>query len=169
MKAIFVAIGTALRAAFAVLRSVISIPGRLAGALLGGAGPAPVGDSPLVEDLAAQVAKADAEAQDNWKRIADAIWNWCMDSLIADGPVSVPTWLPRPVREWLPGLTAAEAEKLANADKTATQAHARQLYAVPGVRRVQRLDPVEWTPEPVSCEPAPGFLAGATCAPAPRA
>lgn len=159
MKAIFSAIGAALRAAFLCLRAVISIPGRLLGSVFGGpmVGP-PAGDSPAVQDLAARVAEEDAKAADNWRRIADAMWHWCMDSLIADGPVAVPSWLPRSLKEWMPGLTAQEAEKLVSADKTALQSHVRGLFAVPGVRKVQKLDPVsEWPPEPAYVEPSPGW------------
>jgi len=158
LKNILSAIGTALRGAVALVRGVLSIPGRLAGALLGGGGAPPTGDSPLVQDLARQVAKADAEAQHNYKRIADAIWHWCADSLIAAGPVAVPTWLPRSIKQWLAGLTPREAERLVSADKTAIQAHARGLYPLAGVRKVQRLEPATWAPEPIWNDPSPSFI-----------
>lgn len=161
LKTIFSAIGAALRAAVSCVRAVLSIPGRLLGSVFGGplAGP-PAGDSPAVADLAARVAEEDAKAADNGRRIANAIWHWCMDSLIAGGPVAVPSWLPRSIKEWAPGLTMQEAEKLAASDKTALQSHLRGLFAVPGVRKVQRLEPVkEWPPEQLYVEPAPGWAA----------
>lgn len=170
MKSILAAIGAALRAVFSVANGVLSIPGRMLGAVLGGplAGP-PAGDSPLVEDLAERVAAEDAAAADQWKPAMNALWHWLMDSLIADGPVAVPWSLPRAIKEWAPGLTAAEAEKLVSVDKQALEAHLRGLYAVPGVRKVQRLEPVkEWAPEPVWREPAPGWVHLATPMPGPR-
>lgn len=161
LKTIVSAIGTALRAAFSCISAVLSLPGKLLGAAFGGpmVGP-PAGDSPAVQDLAARVAAEDAKAADNWKKISEAMWHWLMDSLIADGPVAMPSWLPRSIKEWAPGLTAAEAEKLVSVDKTALEAHLRGLYAVEGVRKVQRLEPAEsWPPAPLYVEPAPGWAA----------
>ena len=112
VKTIISAIGTALRAVFVLARGALSIPGRLVGSLFGGGTAPPVEDTLEVQDLVAKLAEADAEEQDNWRKIADAIWRWCVDSLIADGPVAVPSMLPRSVREWLPGLTPQEAELL---------------------------------------------------------
>lgn len=155
LKSIVFAIGAALRAVFALAGGVLSVPGRLAAALFGGGSAPPAEDTPAVQDLVAQLAAADADEQDNWKRIADAIWRWCVDSLIADGPVAVPAWLPRSVKDWLPGLTEKEAEIIISADRTAVQAHARGLYGLPGVRRVQPLAQLkEWLPEPAIRAPA---------------
>jgi hypothetical protein len=169
LRSIVSALGAAIRAVFALARSVISIPGRLVGALFG-AGPAPpVEDTPEVQDLAAKLAAADAEEQDNYAKIARAIWHWCVESLIADGPVPAPSWLPRPVKAWLPGLTANEAETIVSAEKQAIQAHVRGLYGLPGVRKVQTLAPVkEWAPEPAQRQPAPVFAVDATCEAARR-
>ncbi|OSJ32549.1 hypothetical protein BSZ19_18535 [Bradyrhizobium japonicum] len=171
LKNIVSAIGAALRGVFALARSFVSIPGRLASVLFGGAAAPPAEDTPAVQDLAAQVAQADAEARDNYAQISAAIWRWCVDSLIAEGPVAVPAWLPRPVKEWLPGLTPQEAETIVSADKQAIQAHVCGLYGLPGVSKVQRLAPVkEWSTEPACGEPAPVFAVEATREPAsPRA
>jgi len=161
MKSIFSAIGAALRAAFSCIGAVLSLPAKLLGGVFGGpvTGP-PAGDSPAVQDLAARVAEEDAKIADNSRKVAEAFWHWCMDSLIADGPVAMPSWLPRSIKEWAPGLTAAEAEKLVSVDKTALESHLRGLFAVPGVRKVQRLEPVKsWPPEPAYVEPAPGWAA----------
>lgn len=169
LKSIVSAIGAALRGVFALARSVLAIPGRLAGVLLGGGAAPPTEDTPQVQDLAAKVAAADAEAQDNWKKISDAIWRWCVDSLIADGPVAVPPKLPRAVRDWLPGLTPQEAEIIISADRKAIQAHAMGLYDLSRVRKVQCLAPVKkWAPEPARREPAHVFDVDVTCEPASR-
>lgn len=165
-KSIMKAIGAALRATFSVLRNVISIPGRLVAGLLGGsASPPPAGDSPLVTNLKEQIAEEQA-SQTNYKRIAEAIWSWCIDALIAEGPVPVPPFLPRAVKEWLPGIMPEEAERLVSADKTAIEAHVRGLFPLPGVRPVQPLAAVEnWAPEPRESTkiPAPEpYLAEAT-------
>lgn len=169
LKSIVSAIGAALRAVLALAGGVLSVPGRLAAALFGGGSAPPAEDTPAVQDLVARLAAADAEEQDNWKRIADAIWHWCVESLIADGPVAVPSWLPRPVKAWLPGLTANEAETIVSAEKQAIQAHVRGLYGLPGVRKVQALAPVkEWAPEPAQRQPAPVFAVDATCEAARR-
>lgn len=161
LKSICSAIGAAFRAAISCLRVVLSIPGRLLGSVFGGplVGPPP-GDSPLVEDLAARVAAEDAAVANNSRKVAEAFWHWLMDSLIADGPVAVPSWFPRAIKEWAPGLTAAEAEKLVSVEKTALQSHLRGLFAVPGVRKVQPLPSVTaWPPEPAYVEPAQGWAA----------
>jgi hypothetical protein len=167
MKTIFAVIGAALRAAVSCMKVVLSMPGKLLGAAFGGqfAGP-PTGDSPVVEDLAMRVAEEDARMRDNCRKIAEAIWHWAMDSLIAGAPVAVPTWLPRDVQAWLPGVTAAEAERLVAADNAAIQAHFRGLYGLPDVRKVQKLGRAEWPPEPHYVEPAPGW-APALAMPAP--
>lgn len=169
LKNIVSAIGAALRAAFALVRAAISIPGRAIGALLGGGAAPPAEDLPEVQDLATKLAAAEAEEQDNYAKIARAISHWCVESLIADGPIAVPSWLPRPVKSWLPGLTAKEAEVIVSAEKQAIQAHVRGLYGLPGVRKVQALAPLkEWSPEPPRREPAPVFAVDATCEPAHR-
>ncbi|MCS3893437.1 hypothetical protein M2171_002570 [Bradyrhizobium japonicum USDA 38] len=168
-KNLISAIGAAIQGVISIVRVMLSVPGRLVGGLLGAGAPPPAEDSPIVADMARRVAEEDAKAQDNWAQIANAIWHWCMDSLLADGPVAVPPSLPRAVREWLPGLSSDEAEKLVSSDKNAIQFHVRLLYAIPGVRRVQRLEPVkDWPPEPVYKDPSPGFVAYATPAPGVR-
>ncbi|MGY0572811.1 hypothetical protein ACTGJ9_018450 [Bradyrhizobium sp. RDM12] len=158
MKMIFAAIGAALRAVISCMKFVLSMPGKLLGTAFGGplAGP-PAGDSPVVEDLARRVAEEDARTRENCRKIAEAIWYWAMDSLIAGDPIAVPTWLPRDVQAWLPGVTAAEAERLVAADNAAVQAHFRGLYGLPGVRKVQKLVPVKWPPGPLYVEPTPGW------------
>jgi hypothetical protein len=164
LKSICAAIGTALKGAVSFLRAIVAVPGRAVAQLLGGGAPEPPDeDSPLVEDLARRVAAEDAAAEDNYRKIAAAVWHWCIDSLLADGPIAAPKWLPRGVREWLPGLDAVEAERIVAANKDAVRAHLYGLYAIPGVRKVQRLPAVaEWPPEPIYKDPSPGFLHFAT-------
>lgn len=159
MKSFIAAVVGALRAAFAVVRGVLSIPGRIVAGLLGGsAAPPPAGDSPLVANLKDEIAEQRA-ATDNYARIADAIWAWAMDSLVADAPAPVPAWLPRDVKSWLPGLTRAEAEILISSEKTPIAEHVRRRFGIDGVRAVGALEPLKsWShPEPTSM-PAPGFF-----------
>jgi hypothetical protein len=137
---------------------LFALPGRMLGALLGGAVRPPAGDSPLVQDLESDVAAEHADAVDNYKKIADAIWAWAMDSLVADAPAPVPAWLPRDVKSWLPGLTREEAEILVSSEKAAIEAHIRRGFGINGVRSVGPLEPV-WSlhPEPTAM-PAPEFF-----------
>jgi hypothetical protein len=168
-KSIVRAVVTALRAAVRFAVSVLSTPGRLADGLLGAAAPPPAGDSGMVEDLRDKLARDQAD-QENYRKIADAIWAWATDSLIEGKPAPVPVWLPRSVKEWLPGLTQDEAEKLVSADKMAIQAHLRGIYVLPSVRKVGPLIPVgnSWSaPEPSQTmqAPEPTFLMEAIAPP----
>jgi len=148
MRRIFAAIGAALRAAFSAFRFAVSIPGRALAWLLGGtAAPAPIGDSPIVQDLkgdlaetrAAEAIEASARAA---AQLARAIMMWCCDALEADGPVPVPPYpnVSRRVAEWLPGLTRDECQVLICAEKQAILAHIEGRQPISGVRPVQRLD-----------------------------
>lgn len=161
MQSIFAAIGTALRAAFTVLRAVISLPGRLVVGLLGGsAAPPPAGDSPLVQELQAELDAEGDRMKKNAENIAAIVAAWCADCLIAGRPLPAPTppHVPRAVSDWLPGLTREECTEIVCAAKQAVFEHIEGRSIVSGVRPVQRLDAiVEWSPEPACVEPAPGF------------
>jgi hypothetical protein len=164
LKAIFSAIGAALKAAFSIVRAVISIPGRMLGAALGGRVGAPPepGSSALVRDLEAEL-EAELEAsRANWSRIAAIIATWCADSMIAGRPLPAPTppRVTRAVADWLPGLTREECAELVCAGKEAVCEHVAGVCAIAGVRPVQRLQALStWTPASAYVEPTPGFAA----------
>ncbi|UVO31452.1 hypothetical protein [Bradyrhizobium arachidis] len=166
MKMLIAFISSVMRACFSFVRRLISLPGRLAGALLGEAAlPPPAEDSPLVTDLEEELAQA-KEQESNWKKVADAIWSWAAESLSVNQPAAIPIGLPRSLKQWMVGLTAEEVEALLSADKVAIEAHARGLYTLPGLRRVQRLDPIEsWSPRPELMDPASEPFQEAICAP----
>lgn len=168
LRSILSAIRTALKGAFSFVWEAFCLPGRLFAGLLGGAanGP-PAGDSPLVSDFKSELAERKSLA-DNHVKVARSVLAWAADSIIADKPASVPAWLPRELKNWLPGLTREEVETLISADNQAISAHVRRMFALNGVRKVQPLKPAEWPPEPVSVEPAPEFVRYAT-APRPAA
>lgn len=163
MKSLFAAIGTALRAAFSFLRSVISIPGRLVAGLLGGTAEVPpAGDSPLVEELQAELSETAEVTRRNAEKIAAIVSAWCADSMIAGRPLPapVPPRVTRAVANWVPGLTREECAELVCAGKDAVCEHIAGTCAIVGVRPVQRLDPLSaWAPAQLSFEPSPGFLA----------
>jgi hypothetical protein len=130
----FKAIVAALKGAFSLLWDLLWLPGRLLGGLFGSPiAPPPSGDSPLMEGLRAELAGRQASL-DNHAKVAKAVKNWCVDSIIDDKPAPVPNWLPRDVRAWLPGLTRDEAECVICADKEAISAHVRKLFPMKGVR-----------------------------------
>ncbi|MHC2576578.1 hypothetical protein ACVI1J_001710 [Bradyrhizobium diazoefficiens] len=162
LRSILSAIGAALKGAFFFVWEALRLQGRLFAGLLGGAadGP-PAGDSPLVSDLKSELAERKSLA-DNHDKIARSVLAWAADSIIDDRPAPVPTWLPRELKNWLPGLTRNEVETLISADNQAFSAHVRRIYVLKGVRKVQPLEPAEWAPEPVSVEPAPEFVRYAT-------
>ncbi|QOZ66392.1 hypothetical protein [Bradyrhizobium arachidis] len=168
LRSILSAIGAALKGAFFFVWEALRLPGRLFAGLLGGTadGP-PAGDSPLVSDLKSELAERKSLA-DTHDKIARSVLAWAADSIIDDRPAPVPTWLPRELKNWLPGLTRDEVETLVSSDNQAISAHIREIYALNGVRKVQPLPAAEWPPEPVSVEPAPEFVRYAT-APRPAA
>jgi len=157
MRRIFAAIGAALRAAFSAFRFAISIPGRAIAWLLGGtAAPAPVGDSPLVEELKDELensrAAALAASSEAASKLAAAIRMWCCAALEADGPVPVPAYpqVSRQVAAWLPGLTRNECQTLALAKENEISDHVDGRRTIAGVRPVQRLQPLPaWGPASV--------------------
>lgn len=141
---------------------LFGLPGRILGGLFGGSlAPPPAGDSPLVVDLKDELAARQGEAVDHAKDARMALL-WCADSIVADRPVPVPSSLPRAVKEWMKGLSREECERVISSEKTAISAHIRKLFALPGVRPVQPLAAAEWSPAPVSIEPAPEFVLAAT-------
>lgn len=166
MKMLLAFLSAVMRACFSFVRRLISLPGRLAGALLGQTAlPPPAEDSPLVADLEEELAQAN-EQESNWKKVADAIWSWAAESLSANHPAAIPIGLPRSLKQWMVGLTVEEVEALLSADKVAIEAHARGLYTLSGLRRVQRLDPMEsWSPRPELIDPASEPSQDAICAP----
>ncbi len=158
------AIRSAIKGAFAFIWETLLLPGRLLGCLLGGSmAPLPSGDSPLVRDLKTELAGRQASL-DNHQKIAKAVHNWCVDSIIENKPAAVPCWLPRDVKGWLRGLTRDECECVIPADKEAISAHVRRLFPLKGLRAVQPLAPAEWPAEPVWKDPAPRFVQYASIA-----
>ena len=159
MKTIFAAIGAALRAAFSMFWTLCCMPGRLLAGLLGGSVPAPVGDSPLVEQLQEEI---DLDAiRKNAERAASIVSGWCIDSMTAGRPLPapIPPRVSRGVAQWLPGLTREECAELVCAGKEAICEHLAGTCAILGVRPVQRLQALSaWEPATAWVEPSPGVL-----------
>src|SRR5438309_476751 len=89
LRSILSSIGSALRSAFAVIRQVLSIPGRLVAALLGGsieAPPAP-GSSELVQSLRAELDETGDRTRRNAATIAAIVAAWCAESMLAGHPL----------------------------------------------------------------------------------
>lgn len=162
LRRILLAIGATLKGAFLFVWEALCLPGRLFAGLLSGAadGPPP-GDSPLVSDLKTELAERKSLA-DNHDKVARSVRAWAADSIIDDRPAPVPTWLPRELKSWLPGLTREEVETLLSSDNPAISAHIRKIYALSGIRKVQPLSAAEWPPEPTCVEPPPEFVRYAT-------
>jgi hypothetical protein len=159
MRSILSAVGATMRGALNVLKSVVSLPGRIIGAVFGGgadAGAAP--ELPQLRDLENELAgRFDRTAI--YENIARAVMGWCADSMIADRPQALPAGLPIAVREWLPGLTRDECDLIISADKTAVSSHVQNAFTIKGVRRLGRLPaPPEWPAETAYLESA-GFAA----------
>ena len=160
MRSILSAIATALRGAISVLKTVVSLPGRLIGAVLGGgagAGAAP--EVPPLRDLEAELAER-VDRTAIYEKTARAVMGWCADSIIDDSPKPLPPGLPIALREWLPGLTRDECCSIINADKTAVSSHIQNAFPIHGVRRLGRLPALrEWPTEPACRPESVGFAA----------
>jgi hypothetical protein len=160
MRSILSAIGAAMRGTLNVLKSVVSLPGRIIGAVFGGgvdAGAAP--ELPQLRDLENELAgRFDRTAL--YENIARSVMGWCADSIIADRPQPLPPGLPIAVREWLSGLTREECDIIINADKTAVSSHVQNAFTIQGVRRLGRLPALrEWPAEPAYLPESAGFAA----------
>ncbi|CUT11470.1 hypothetical protein BF49_2550 [Bradyrhizobium sp.] len=153
MRALISAIISALKSAFACGLAVLSAPFRMFG---GGGGQGMPPEIPMPQPYVDKPAPRDMTAV--YDEIARILMTWAADSIIADEPVPVPPKLPREFREWLPGLSRDECDKLMEADKMAVSAHVRGLFAIPGVRKVMPLRAVVWPPE-APIEESPGFAA----------
>ncbi|WP_256805785.1 hypothetical protein [Bradyrhizobium sp. Bra64] len=163
LRSIFSSIGAALRSAFAVIRQVLSIPGRLFAVLLGGSieTPPEPGSSELVQSLRAELDETEDRTRRDAETMAAIISAWCADSMLAGHPLPAPTppRVSRAVSNWLPGLLREECAEIVCAGKEAVSAHIEGIRSIQGVRPVQRLEAVSaWPPAaPVFAEP-PGFL-----------
>jgi hypothetical protein len=146
LKAVFSAIMSALRAARRVLGRIAAMPIHMLDALFGGGSPA----VPPMPEVSAEADDVPAPAQDHrrhYEQIALAVMQWCVDSLVADGPAPIPPKMPRKIAAWLPGLTREECISIGCADIMAVSAHIRSYELVRAVRSVRPLDRVEWPPE----------------------
>jgi hypothetical protein len=161
MKSIFAAIGTVLRAAFTLVRSLISISGRLVAGLLGGsAAPPPAGDSPLVESLREEYQAQNEVSGKNTENIAAIVSAWCADSMIAGRPLPppLPPRVTRAVANWLPGLTREECAELVCAGEDVVCEHIAGICSIAGVRPVQRLEALPaWAPATPIFDESLGF------------
>jgi hypothetical protein len=99
-----------------------------------------------------------------YAEVANRIMVWAADSIVADRPVALEARdIPRDVREWLPGLTRADCVAIISADEKGVSAHLQRLFALPGVRPVQRLPVLsKWEAEPSASlefdEGSPSFV-----------
>src|SRR5579864_6763676 len=95
MKSVFAAIGAALRAAFRLLGTVVSAPGRLIRAALGFAPEVDDMPPPAPLDLGDDDDKTDLTNDEFYGRAAGDVLEWCAESLIDDTPAPVPPGLPQ--------------------------------------------------------------------------
>ena len=162
LRSIISSVGAALRSALAVIRQVLSIPGRLVAGLLGGSFETPPepGSSELVQSLRAELEETGERTRRNAEKIAAIVAAWCADSMLAGRPLPAPTppRVSRAVANWLPGLTREECAEIVCAGKEAILAHIDGSGSIRGVRPVKRLEPLSSWPAPAWEEPAPGFL-----------
>ena len=156
LKQIFAAIIAGLRSIGRLLRGTAAMPFRMLDGVLGGGGP----DVPQMPAVSAEDDDVPAPAEDHkhlYEQVALAVMQWCVDSLVTDGPAPIPRKMPRKIGEWLPGLTREECISLACADKMAVSAHVRSFELVSGVRSVRPLDRLEWPPELAPDQGSGGF------------
>jgi hypothetical protein len=147
IRSILAAIASAFGAFRRLFGTIFMAPFRFIDRLLvGGDGGSPV-EIPQVQPHD-PVAGFDRQAL--YIEIANKIMAWAADSIVADRPVALAARdIPRDVREWLPGLTRSECVAIINADENGVSAHLQRLFALPGVRPVQRLPGLsEWEAEP---------------------
>jgi hypothetical protein len=147
LKAVFSAIVSALKSVGRLFGRVAVAPFRMLDGLLGGVGPA-VPAAPEVSAEADDVPPPPPDHKRLYEQIALAVMQWCLDSLVADHKVVIPSKMPRGIAAWLPGLARDECIALASADRMAVSAHIRSYSLMRGVRSVQPLDRLEWPPEP---------------------
>ncbi|MBN9007114.1 MAG: hypothetical protein J0H40_17070 [Rhizobiales bacterium] len=153
LKKIFSAIVAGLKAIGRLVGGVVTAPFRALDAAFGGGSDVPPlpAATPETEDVPAPSKTEDLTKV--YEQVALAVMQWCVESLTADAPASMPANMPRKIAEWLPRLTREECFALGCAEYAAVYAHIRSSELLTGVRSVRPLERVEWPPEP---RPAPG-------------
>lgn len=152
LRAIFNAIASGLAAAVRFTGRMLTAPLRW----FGGGGGEPMLPEFVPPEPVADPGPDRAALYDD---IARVIMTWAADSIIADGPVPLPPRMPIALREWCSGLSRAECWEIMESDRMAVSSHLQHCFAIPGVRPVQRLQPVvAWPAEPRMMESA-GFRA----------
>lgn len=146
LRAILSAIVNALRSGARFLGRVAKFPLRLINGLFGG-GYDDMSELPEPEPYRAPE-NFPVDNQDAYREIACAVTRWAAESIIADRPEPVPPKLPRPIQEWLPGLSRDECWRLMNASERDVSAHLQGLFAIDAVPKVRPLQAKEWPPEP---------------------
>jgi hypothetical protein len=166
-KRILSAIASALKAMFYVAGRVVTAPFRIVDAMLGGGSMWGLPELPTPSDVPATDAPAGEASRKDMElasaREANVVLGWAAESIIDDEPAPLPNphRCSRATSSWLRGLTRDECELLINSDEKATSAHLRGRREIPGVRKVQPLEPAPWPPrERADCETiSPGFAA----------
>lgn len=147
LKQIFSAVASAMKAAGRLFGRVAALPFRALDSILGEGGTA-VPPAPEVSPEADDVPPPATDYKHLYEQLALDVMQWCCDSLVAGGQVSMLPKMPRNISAWLPGLTHDECIALACADRMAVSSHLRSYELVRGVRSVRPLDRLEWSPEP---------------------
>jgi hypothetical protein len=163
LRAIISAIVNALRSGARFLGRAAAFPLRLINGLSGGGGDVPELPEP---EPCRDPENTSVDNQAVYREIVLAVMRWAAESIVADRPEPVPPRLPRPVQEWLPGLSRDECWRLMNASERDISAHMQGLFAIDAVPKVRPLQAKEWPPEPAvpAAVGHPSF--SAYCAPA---
>jgi hypothetical protein len=144
LKQIFSAIASALMSVGRMLGRVVGLPFRVLDYIVGGPPVPPMPETSMEADDVPGPAPDDRR---HYEQVALAVMQWCIDSLVADGPAPIPPKMPRKIAAWLPGLTREECIFIGGADRNAVSAHIRSYELIRGVRSVRSLDRVDWPPE----------------------
>lgn len=135
----FRAIGAALRRVCGFVFDIGTWPLRL----FGGGGGRPSVEPPRppakVPNLGARPAGQVVDHSLSQARDAKMLRAWVMSSLASGEHAFMPPSLPRSVKEWLPGLTAAQLEKLTACSNTQIADHIHGRKPVAGVPSVRAL------------------------------
>ena len=153
MRSIILAIIAACKNVFGVGLALLSWPARVLFGDRGGGCEAP--EIPMPQPLP----EPPEDRTKIYEDIARAVMNWAADSVIADRPVDLPPRLPIGIREWLPGLSREECYDIVEADRSAVCAHIQGIFALQGVRAVQRLQSVKVWPAQLRAPESTGFAA----------
>lgn len=124
----------------------------------GGGGNGPIEPPQIadeVEELQPTVRPSSCSVADAFlDAMADHAITWAANSIVDDAPAPLPDDLDPALREWLPGLTREQCEALISRTPLEVAAHLRGPWPIPGVPKLQRLQPLGRWPAPAGTVPA---------------